>query len=149
MWVRLQRVTVVNPSNAEEKDVYEYDAVISGSANQVEVAELITPRLLLSLTSGPADNAMVVAYGTTSSGKTHTMMGSEKSPGLLHSVITNLSRGIGSSSLQVSLVEAYHDRLRDLLLDDDQPSPGSSRRRILHSHPPAPNDRPVHSSPPS
>ncbi|GAA5961230.1 hypothetical protein JCM3765_002879 [Sporobolomyces pararoseus] len=66
-------------------------------------------------------NGTVFAYGQTASGKTHTMMGSSKEPGVIPLAIDELFSHIHKQntnrtySLRVSFLEIYNEQLRDLL----------------------------------
>ncbi|KAL9277025.1 hypothetical protein ACSQ67_025445 [Phaseolus vulgaris] len=62
-------------------------------------------------------NATVFAYGATGSGKTYTMQGTEKQPGLMPlamSMILSTCQSTGSTA-QISYYEVYMDRCYDLL----------------------------------
>ncbi|GLJ25915.1 hypothetical protein SUGI_0496800 [Cryptomeria japonica] len=62
-------------------------------------------------------NATVFAYGASGSGKTHTMQGNKKKPGLMPLVISSLlSKAHDSETrLDISYYEVYMDRCYDLL----------------------------------
>ena len=73
-------------------------------------------------------NATVLAYGQTSSGKTHTMRGSEEDPGVIPRAVVDLFRSVqavdpGSVdrkdelAVAVSYMEIYNEDIRDLLAD--------------------------------
>ncbi|EGF76571.1 hypothetical protein BATDEDRAFT_14772, partial [Batrachochytrium dendrobatidis JAM81] len=64
----------------------------------------------------------IFAYGQTSSGKTHTMMGDESEPGIILLAVENIFRHISKVSsllveflLRVSYLEIYNEVIRDLL----------------------------------
>ena len=66
-------------------------------------------------------NACVFAYGTTGSGKTHTMAGTHEHPGIMYLIIKNMFDSIASESekaveIKVSYVEIYNEVIRDLLV---------------------------------
>ncbi|CAG0886132.1 unnamed protein product [Cyprideis torosa] len=66
-------------------------------------------------------NASVMAYGATGSGKTHTMLGSEKDPGLVFHTIHTMYDQMQTRSdeyrtdLSVSYLEVYNETPMDLL----------------------------------
>lgn len=59
-----------------------------------------------------ASTVTILAYGQTGSGKTHTMSGNESAPGLVPLVFKEL---LLVSSLSVSFMEIYNERIIDLL----------------------------------
>ena len=66
-------------------------------------------------------NACVFAYGTTGSGKTYTMTGTQSSPGIMYLIIEDMFRKIAditekSFDIRVSYVEIYNEVIRDLLV---------------------------------
>lgn len=83
------------------------------------------------------------AYGVTSSGKTHTMLGTDGDPGILPSLIGDVfaqieacsqgqgqgQQGPASFSVRLSMMEIYNEVLNDLL----EPSRGNLKvRGIRH-----------------
>ena len=56
------------------------------------------------------------AYGATGSGKTYTMLGDRKNPGVIVRVLNDLFRDIGNKSVQMSYMEIYNETIRDLLV---------------------------------
>uniref|UniRef100_A0A7N6A5I1 Kinesin family member 13Bb n=1 Tax=Anabas testudineus TaxID=64144 RepID=A0A7N6A5I1_ANATE len=67
-------------------------------------------------------NACIFAYGQTGSGKSYTMMGSEEQPGLIPRLCNSLFRRIvnearegESFTVEVSYMEIYNEKVRDLL----------------------------------
>lgn len=57
-------------------------------------------------------NVAILAYGQTGSGKTFTMNGTAASPGLVPLVLQDL---LSASSVRVSFIEIYNERIIDLL----------------------------------
>jgi kinesin family protein 18/19 len=69
-------------------------------------------------------NATIFAYGATGAGKTFTMMGSAKNPGVIPQTLDYLFEQVGrraadSVDIRVSYVEVYNEVLRDLLTSED------------------------------
>ncbi|XP_031559004.1 kinesin-like protein KIF13A isoform X2 [Actinia tenebrosa] len=67
-------------------------------------------------------NACIFAYGQTGSGKTYTMMGVQNDKGIIPRLCDNLFTGISENTTQditykveVSYIEIYNERVRDLL----------------------------------
>ncbi|XP_029982537.1 stAR-related lipid transfer protein 9 isoform X2 [Sphaeramia orbicularis] len=81
-------------------------------------------------------NVCVFAYGQTGSGKTHTMMGTPDSIGLTPRICQGLFRsedtfpdGQNSSRVEISFLEIYNERVRDLLRRGEQKKRASLRVR--------------------
>ena len=71
-------------------------------------------------------NATIFAYGATGAGKTYTMMGNQKNPGVIPQTLDYLfdlvnAREKGSVVIKVSYVEVYNEVIRDLLTSEDTP----------------------------
>lgn len=69
-------------------------------------------------------NGCVFAYGATGTGKTHTMLGNSKTPGLcnlsLQEIFTMLEEKTDTENVvKVSYVEIYNENIRDLLAAKD------------------------------
>lgn len=66
-------------------------------------------------------NGTIFAYGVTSSGKTHTMMGDEETPGIVPHAVTDLYDHIASCDkskifkVSMSMIEIYNEVVNDLL----------------------------------
>lgn len=66
-------------------------------------------------------NGTIFAYGVTSSGKTHTMMGDEDTPGIVPHAVSDLFGHISESerskifNVSVSMIEIYNEVVNDLL----------------------------------
>jgi centromeric protein E len=66
-------------------------------------------------------NGTIFAYGVTSSGKTHTMMGDENTPGIVPHAVSDLFHHISESdkakifNVSVSMIEIYNEVVNDLL----------------------------------
>ena len=70
-------------------------------------------------------NVCIMSYGQTGAGKTYTMVGDDRSPGLYFSSVDELYRQMKSDKkreieydLSVSVVEVYNEQVRVLLLKD-------------------------------
>eukprot|EP01012_Entosiphon_sulcatum_P052190 TRINITY_DN7171_c0_g1_i1.p1 TRINITY_DN7171_c0_g1~~TRINITY_DN7171_c0_g1_i1.p1 ORF type:complete len:1376 (-),score=290.77 TRINITY_DN7171_c0_g1_i1:88-4215(-) len=74
-------------------------------------------------------NGCVFAYGQTGSGKTYTMMGTDADPGLIPQVCEEIFQRISKMDgsirvhVEMSYMEIYNERIRDLLVVQDQRSP--------------------------
>ncbi|XP_061899293.1 stAR-related lipid transfer protein 9 [Entelurus aequoreus] len=81
-------------------------------------------------------NVCLFAYGQTGSGKTYTMMGTQDSTGLTPRICQGLFRsqdplpdGQNSSRVEISFLEIYNERVRDLLGGGEQKKRASLRVR--------------------
>ncbi|XP_018519074.1 uncharacterized protein stard9 isoform X2 [Lates calcarifer] len=81
-------------------------------------------------------NVCLFAYGQTGSGKTYTMMGTPDSIGLTPRICQGLFRsedtfpdGQNSSRVEISFLEIYNERVRDLLRGGEQKKRASLRVR--------------------
>ncbi|XP_051807030.1 stAR-related lipid transfer protein 9 isoform X2 [Acanthochromis polyacanthus] len=92
----------------------------------------------VSVLSGASEgyNVCLFAYGQTGSGKTYTMMGTPESIGLTPRICQGLFRsednfpdGQNSSRVEISFLEIYNERVRDLLRGGEQKKRASLRVR--------------------
>ncbi|KAM8795396.1 kinesin-like protein KIF18B [Eudromia elegans] len=96
-----------------------FDRVFGEGATQEEVFQHTTWNLLDGVLSGY--NCSVFAYGATGAGKTYTMLGSEKSPGIMYLTMVELYKRIEarkdekSCEVLVSYQEVYNEQIHDLL----------------------------------
>ncbi|KAM6912225.1 uncharacterized protein stard9 [Xenentodon cancila] len=114
------------------------DAADPHYASQEEVFQ----DLGVSVLSGASEgyNVCLFAYGQTGSGKTYTMMGTPDSIGLTPRICQGLFRaddafpdGQNSSRVEISFLEIYNERVRDLLGGGEQKKKRSSLR--VREHP--------------
>ncbi|KFR05006.1 Kinesin-like KIF18B, partial [Nipponia nippon] len=96
-----------------------FDRVFGEGATQEEVFHHTTRDVLDSVLNGY--NCSVFAYGATGAGKTYTMLGSEKSPGIMYLTMVELYKRIEarkeekSCEVLVSYQEVYNEQIHDLL----------------------------------
>ncbi|NWX44623.1 KI18B protein, partial [Steatornis caripensis] len=96
-----------------------FDRVFGEEATQEEVFQHTTREVLDSVLNGY--NCSVFAYGATGAGKTHTMLGSESSPGIMYLSMVELYKRIEarredkSCEVLVSYQEVYNEQIHDLL----------------------------------
>ncbi|NXJ55473.1 KI18B protein, partial [Spizaetus tyrannus] len=95
-----------------------FDRVFGEGATQEEVFQHTTCDMLDSVLNGY--NCSVFAYGATGAGKTYTMLGLEKSPGIMYLTMVELYRKIEareekSYEVLVSYQEVYNEQIHDLL----------------------------------
>ncbi|XP_035469172.1 kinesin-like protein KIF19 [Scophthalmus maximus] len=106
-------------ANRSREKTYMFDVAFDYSASQDEVYRATTKGLIEGLISGY--NATVFAYGPTGCGKTYTMLGTDKEPGIYVRTLNDLFRAIEETSddmlysVSMSYLEIYNEMIRDLL----------------------------------
>ena len=110
----------------ESAGIFTFDKVYTGETwNEQVFVDSVLP-LIQQVVNG--FNATVLAYGTTGSGKTYTMQGSETDPGVISRSVQLLFDMLGdSSAVTLSYYEIYNERIYDLLSMDKEPSEVSLR----------------------
>ncbi|EFJ31031.1 hypothetical protein SELMODRAFT_88228, partial [Selaginella moellendorffii] len=99
------------------------DQIFTKDATNASVYEIHAKDLVLSGLQG--FNGTIFAYGQTSSGKTYTMRGSERDPGLIHRAICDVFSTIQSILdreflIRVSYMEIYKEEINDLLAPENR-----------------------------
>uniref|UniRef100_A0A8C6UF27 Kinesin-like protein n=1 Tax=Neogobius melanostomus TaxID=47308 RepID=A0A8C6UF27_9GOBI len=106
-------------ANRSREKTYMFDVAFDFSNSQEEVYRATTKGLIEGLISGY--NATVFAYGPTGCGKTYTMLGTDKEPGIYVRTLNDLFRAIEETSddmlysITMSYLEIYNEMIRDLL----------------------------------
>ncbi|BFZ04113.1 hypothetical protein BsWGS_07153 [Bradybaena similaris] len=99
---------------------YAFDYVFGASASNRDVFEQTTKGIVSGVLNGY--NCSVFAYGATGAGKTHTMLGNDKEPGVIYYTMIDLYRRINDQKdekmfdVAVSYSEVYNEQVRDLLV---------------------------------
>lgn len=112
-------------SASGQKKSFRFDRVFPPSSTQEEVFQDTMP-VITSCVDGY--NVCIMAYGQTGAGKTYTMMGTEKDPGVnIRSILELLrvceERKTVDYSMCVSMVEVYNETIRDLLTESNGSQP--------------------------
>lgn len=99
---------------------YTFDKVFDETHKNHDVYESIGRDIVKGVVNGI--NGTIFAYGQTSSGKTHTMIGGGAESGVLELAASEIFNCISESEnrdflLRVSFVEIYNEVIRDLLSD--------------------------------
>eukprot|EP00759_Apiculatamorpha_spiralis_P024923 PhF_6_TR28091/c0_g1_i1/m.41514/K17914/KIF13; kinesin family member 13 len=100
-------------------EAYVYDGVLGPESQQDDVYACVGQRLVGTVLNGY--NATLLAFGQTSSGKTHTMIGTQnENVGIIPRLIENLINATppipeATISMKVSFLEIYNEKVRDLL----------------------------------
>lgn len=96
---------------------FAYDSVFEPTSTNEDVYNSIASPIVEAALGG--FNATIFAYGQTSSGKTHTMLGSEQDQGVTPRAIEHVLRHAAASKtrtfhVRASYVEIYNDKIHDL-----------------------------------
>ncbi|KAM4692054.1 kinesin-like protein KIF19 [Rhinophrynus dorsalis] len=106
-------------ANRSREKSYMFDVAFDYTATQDTVYRLTTKGLIEGVISGY--NATVFAYGPTGCGKTYTMLGTDREPGIYIRTLNDLFRAIEETSddmeyeVSMSYMEIYNEMIRDLL----------------------------------
>jgi hypothetical protein len=99
---------------------FKFNHVFQPESSNAEVYDKVVKNLIESLMEGY--NATVFAYGMTGSGKTYSMTGTKREPGVIplsigeiFNKINNSDKNIYKYDLKVSYLEIYNERIYDLL----------------------------------
>jgi centromeric protein E len=109
---------------SEKQASYTVDRVFDASQSNEALYRETTMHLVRQVVEEGL-NATVLAYGQTSSGKTHTMRGSLDDPGVIPRAAVDLIRFVQAKvdaepfacSVMVSYMEIYNEEIRDLLAE--------------------------------
>ncbi|XP_053309726.1 kinesin-like protein KIF19 isoform X2 [Spea bombifrons] len=106
-------------ANRSREKSYVFDVAFDYTATQDTVYRLTTKGLIEGVISGY--NATVFAYGPTGCGKTYTMLGTDREPGIYIRTLNDLFKAIEETSddmeyeVSMSYMEIYNEMIRDLL----------------------------------
>lgn len=107
--------TTTNTNNATTT-AFRYDAVFGTASSNADVYTRLVSPLVNSVLHENLTHGTVFAYGQTSSGKTHTMLGHSADPGIVARTIADIfALSSTHNNIVVSYVEIYNERIRDLL----------------------------------
>ena len=111
-----------------------YDRVFAPSTTTQEVYDGICSPIVHAALAGY--NGTVFAYGQTSSGKTHTLMGTANEPGIIvlavHDVFDQIHRESVDAQflVRISYFEIYNEVIEDLFLRHDGAHGSTGRRQL-------------------
>jgi hypothetical protein len=125
------QVTVQDPESrgSEGERRYTFDAVFDEHCSQSQIFRTAALPIVDSALSG--FNGTIFAYGQTGTGKTHTMDGGDgEQQGIIPRSFEHLFNSIRETGqtkylVQVSFLEIYQERIRDLLAPGDPKNEGS------------------------
>lgn len=134
--VQARTVRTIRVAKAGEWEEFELDRVLNQDTTQSEVFAQIVPVVRRAI---GGFNACVMAYGSTGSGKSYTMLGSGAgkhkgiAPRMVDMLFEELDGEASTSSFEVtiSVIEIYDEKMRDLLLDVDVAGKASSSSGVV------------------
>jgi len=103
---------------------YKFNYILGQNSQQNDVYKYSASFLVNNIFEG--FNSTLFTYGSTGSGKTYTMMGTDNNPGLIFRSINQIlnimeSNGINSQyDLQITYFEIYNENIYDLLSEEDK-----------------------------
>ncbi|XP_060516227.1 uncharacterized protein LOC132695783 [Cylas formicarius] len=119
MW-RIQNNSISQINDAEDciGETYSFDHISNEEQTNEDIYKLVVKPLVHSCLEGI--NSTILAYGQTSSGKTHVMMGDRSAPGVISLTVNDILEYIDSDPakiylLRCSYLEIYNEKIRDLL----------------------------------
>ncbi|KAL0212827.1 hypothetical protein RCL1_006453 [Eukaryota sp. TZLM3-RCL] len=101
-----------------------FDFVFNDNSTNSDVYNQLVSPIVKQTLSG--FHGTIFAYGMTSSGKTHTMMGTPDDPGIVYRVLADIFDRISEENerqylCRISFVEIYNENIYDLLEPKNQP----------------------------
>uniref|UniRef100_A0AAV2K8C2 Centromere-associated protein E n=1 Tax=Knipowitschia caucasica TaxID=637954 RepID=A0AAV2K8C2_KNICA len=112
---------------------FSFDRVFTAHETTNQLYQTIAKPLVVSTVQGY--NGTIFAYGQTSSGKTFSMMGCDKNPGVIPLAVEDIFQTIQTCSskeflLRVSYMEIYNETVSDLLVDSWKRKPLEVREAL-------------------
>ncbi|XP_030747345.1 kinesin-related protein 4-like isoform X2 [Sitophilus oryzae] len=100
------------------QNCYSFDHIFDENKTNKDVYDSVVFPLVSSCLQGI--NSTIFAYGQTSSGKTHTMLGDNRNPGIITYAIEDIFKQVEENSskkflLRCSYLEIYNEKINDLL----------------------------------
>ncbi|CAH3191254.1 unnamed protein product [Porites evermanni] len=124
-------LTQVRVADGKKEKIFQFDQVLPPEASNAEVYQVVGKPLVEASMTGL--NSILMAYGQTGAGKTHTLMAS--ADGLTTSVVSHIFALIGkdaahSYAVTCSYLQIYQERVYDLLASEK-----SGTEVFLREHP--------------
>ncbi|XP_049816109.1 uncharacterized protein LOC126263130 [Schistocerca nitens] len=112
-------IAQIDPSSGTVlRDGYTFDHVFGMDVSNAEIFDKVVKPLVHPTVDG--FNTTIFAYGQTSSGKTYTMLGDKKEPGIIPLTVSAMFDAMQRSSgreflVRASYMEIYNEKINDLL----------------------------------
>ncbi|GAM28280.1 hypothetical protein SAMD00019534_114560 [Acytostelium subglobosum LB1] len=113
---------------------FSYDSIFGMSSTTLNLFNMVAKDIVDSALNGI--NGTIFTYGQTSSGKTHTMKGTDTHPGIIPLSIQHIFNHIQNTSNQheystrVSYMEIYNEELKDLLVSGNNNNNKKTKLKI-------------------
>ncbi|GLH09170.1 Kinesin-like protein Klp68D [Gryllus bimaculatus] len=109
---------LLNNDKQPSGEIFAYDHVFANNSTNMEVFEKVVKPLVNRAVRG--FNATIFAYGQTSSGKTHTMLGDQNEAGITQLAVSSMFDFMKKSEgreflVRASYMEIYNEKVNDLL----------------------------------
>ncbi|XP_041957139.1 centromere-associated protein E isoform X6 [Alosa sapidissima] len=120
LYWRADKQTIHQVDDGNPTKSFSFDRVFSAEESTNQLYQDIAKSLVVSTVEGY--NGTIFAYGQTSSGKTFTMMGNSRTPGVIPLAMEDVFQTIKNCPkkeflLRVSYMEIYNETVTDLLCD--------------------------------
>ncbi|XP_032399570.1 centromere-associated protein E [Etheostoma spectabile] len=130
---KTDKKSIYQIDNGNSTKSFGFDRVFTSDETTNQLYQEIAKPLVVSSVEGY--NGTIFAYGQTSSGKTFTMMGSSRSPGVIPLAVEEVFQSIKKFPnkeflLRVSYMEIYNETVSDLLVDSSKRKPLEVRETI-------------------
>ena len=110
---------VLGKNRTKEKQ-YAFDFAFDENSPQLEIFKNTAKFLCEGVLNGY--NSTVFAYGQTGAGKTYTMLGNEKCPGIMFNTMKEVFKTMKKHvidreyTIRVSFLEIYNENIKDLIM---------------------------------
>ncbi|XP_028460934.1 centromere-associated protein E isoform X2 [Perca flavescens] len=130
---KTDKKSIYQSDNGNSTKSFGFDRVFTSDETTNQLYQEIAKPLVVSSVEGY--NGTIFAYGQTSSGKTFTMMGSSRNPGVIPLAVEDVFQTITKFPnkeflLRVSYMEIYNETVSDLLVDSSKRKPLEVRETI-------------------
>ncbi|XP_035851107.1 centromere-associated protein E isoform X7 [Sander lucioperca] len=130
---KTDKKSIYQIDNGNSTKSFGFDRVFTSDETTNQLYQDIAKPLVVSSVEGY--NGTIFAYGQTSSGKTFTMMGSSRNPGVIPLAVEDVFQTITKFPnkeflLRVSYMEIYNETVSDLLVDSSKRKPLEVRETI-------------------
>ncbi|XP_039638283.1 centromere-associated protein E isoform X4 [Perca fluviatilis] len=130
---KTDKKSIYQNDNGNSTKSFGFDRVFTSDETTNQLYQEIAKPLVVSSVEGY--NGTIFAYGQTSSGKTFTMMGSSRNPGVIPLAVEDVFQTITKFPnkeflLRVSYMEIYNETVSDLLVDSSKRKPLEVRETI-------------------
>lgn len=114
----IQENCAIKRKDNQSKDTYVFDSIFNENHTTLDIYSKDSQKIIENCIKGY--HGVIMAYGQTNSGKTYTMLGTERNKGLISYVASDLFRFLFSEKnrdylIRVSYFEIYNEVINDLI----------------------------------